>query len=81
MAGLPFLVREVERSIPGWSDLRDWNRPRMRFDGVVPLHVTTILSLFFINLVILLKWRILYTKNLPIKKLFFKVSRLEQSSG
>ena len=81
MAGLPFLVREVERSIPGWSDLRDWNRPRMRVDGVVPLHVTTILSLFFINLVILLKWRILYTKNLPIKKLFFKVSRLEQSSG
>ena len=55
MAGLPFLVREVERSIPGWSDLRDWNRPRMRVDGVVPLHVTTILSLFFINLVILLK--------------------------
>jgi hypothetical protein len=81
VAGLPFLVREVERSIPGWSDLRDWNRPRKRVDGVVPLHVTTILSFFFLNVVILLKCKILYAKNLPTKKLFFKVGRLEQSSG
>ena len=81
MAGLPFLVREVERSIPGWSAVRDWVLSSYEGKLYVPLHVTTILSLFDINLVILLKWKILYTKNLPIKKLFFKVGRLEQSSG
>jgi hypothetical protein len=46
VAGLPFLVREVERSIPGWSALRDWVLSSYEGELYVPLHVTTILLTF-----------------------------------
>ncbi len=48
------------------------------------LNVTTILVLFDKKCCILFNsnyYTILYTKNLPIRKLFFTVDRLEQSSG